>query len=182
MLRKGRSQERKRESRKAQAAQFLLDHPGLEAALNYDHHISQDLKSNLSRWGSLSDAQIALAYKLVVDGEARKARDAQMAAALVSALPWVAGTLTVTGKVLHVKTEEGFYGTTHKMLVQLPDGKKCWGSVPSSLYADVQNGYQGSVQGSTVTFTATFEPKQGDDKFAWFKRPRKASRLPEAGS
>ena len=87
------------------------------------------------------------------------------------------GRVEVTGKVVMVKCylSESF-GTTTKMLVvfEMPDGSvwKGFGSVPKSLLQ--RNDLSGiDLQGSQVTFTATFAPKELG--FAYFSRPSKAS-------
>ena len=73
-----------------------------------------------------------------------------------------AGRYEVTGELVHVKAEEGFYGMQYKMLVKTPNGCKLWGKLPSSL---------DSVFRGNITFTATFEP--GKNGLSYFKRPSK---------
>jgi hypothetical protein len=89
-------------------------------------------------------------------------------------IPVVTGRHEITGKVLTIKTVEGFRydQETWKMLllVDTPEGTyKLWGSIPASILLD-------TVPGAEVTFTATVENAKGDDtSFGIFKRPTKAT-------
>jgi hypothetical protein len=148
----------------AQAEAFLQAHPGLSEALDTEHYISNDLKRALARWGSLSEAQVKLAFKLVGDVKIQAEHKAQDEALKANAPAWIKGRQVVEGVILVVKVqdENRFYFATEKMLVQLADGRKCWGTCPSN---------QEFVKGASISFSADFTPKDGDPTFAWFKRP-----------
>ncbi len=147
---------------------LLAEHPGLAEALENDHYIAQDIARRFH--GSspqLSEKQIALLFKL--QGEAEK-RAKERAEQQANAVPVVEGKATeITGKVLSEKWQEGYYGTTHKMLVLDDRGFKVWGSVPSALSA--------VSRGDRVSFTAATEASNDDETFGFFKRPRKAEFL-----
>jgi len=83
------------------------------------------------------------------------------------------GRTAVKGKILAIKEHErasySYYdsGFDWKMLVEMENKSTVWGTVPSSLDADV---------GDVVEFTATFEVAQNDKTHAYFKRPSKAKK------
>jgi hypothetical protein len=77
------------------------------------------------------------------------------------------GRIEVTGKVLSVKDYGNSYRAALKMLVLDDRGFKVWGGMPGSTMGQ-------RCEGKRVTFTATVEPKPGDTKFGYFKRPTKA--------
>jgi len=111
----------------------------------------------------------------IIDGNIAKKAEwaAKNAAENADAEAIVNGKQVITGVVLTVKTQEGYYGDTLKMLVRDDRGFKVWGSVPRSLsnaaYED-----RTTVKGSRVTFSATVEASEDDNKFGFYKRPTKA--------
>ncbi len=155
---------RNRRVAKAKNRILLAAHPGINAALKTDHYISRDLRAKAIKWGGLSDRQIELAFKLVGDAAKRAAEKAD-------AVPAPEGRFEVTGEILCIKIQDGFYGPQTKMLVKIKaeDGHwKAWGTYPSSLAAE---------RGDTIKFTATFERSDKDEDFAFFKRPAKAQEV-----
>ena len=75
-----------------------------------------------------------------------------------------------------MKSVEGQYGSTRKMLVSVVSEQgqwKCWGTAPR-----LDEGYV--CKGDEVTFTAMFEQARDDESFAFFKRPTKTSIRREA--
>ena len=80
-----------------------------------------------------------------------------------SAPSWKDGRFEVSGVIKSTKWVDSAYGSSLKMLVELDDGRSCWGSVPSKL-DEVD-------RGDLVSFKATFSKSSDDDKFAFFKRP-----------
>src|ERR1019366_8478275 len=112
---------------------FLATAPaGLEAALAADHHISRDLDSKLTHWGSLSEKQVAFAFKLAKEVEEKKTRPAEK---LVPA-PVSDKRLTVRGVLVSSKSFESDFGTCTKMTVKVetPEGNwLAWGSLPATL-------------------------------------------------
>ena len=152
------------------AGKFLEEHSGLQEALGTDHHISKDLSAKLIKYGSLSEKQVALAFKLVEQATHQEARDAERTAKHAVAPDWTPERADVTGTVLSTRCDQGPYGAVLKMLMELTDGRRCWGTVPSAILG--LNG--GSLVGRSISFTATFESSADDKKFAFYKRPTKA--------
>ena len=106
------------------------------------------------------------APKVAAAAAQRAAEQAELAAAE----PCPPGRVEITGEILTIKLQEGYYGDTWKMLVKDDRGFKVWGSIPSSLHAS---------RGVRVSFMAAVEPSADDDKFGFFKRPTKAVNLDE---
>jgi hypothetical protein len=79
--------------------------------------------------------------------------------------PVVEGRIVVSGVVLTVKMQEGYYGWEQKMLVRDDRGFKVWGTVPSCIEPE---------RGSRVEFTATVNKSDKDETFGLYKRPSKA--------
>jgi hypothetical protein len=87
-------------------------------------------------------------------------RRAQMARPEVVKVDAKAGRQVITGKVVSRKVEEGFYGTTDKIMVEVDGGAiRFWGTNPKGMYE----------RGDEVNFTATVEPKETG--FAFYSRP-----------
>lgn len=80
------------------------------------------------------------------------------------------GRYEIEGVVRTTKIQYSDFGGQLKMLVELDNGTKVWGSVPSALYVEA---------GDRVRFTATVERSGDDSGFGFFKRPAKAERLEE---
>ena len=62
------------------------------------------------------------------------------------------------------------FGSTLKMIVKTEAGWKLWVTVPNSIM-----GTDEGLSGKHVTLTATVTPSDRDSKFAFGKRPSKAS-------
>ena len=103
-----------------------------------------------------------------------------------NAEPVVAGRQTITGVVVSTKLVDGYYGDVFKMLVKDDRGFKVWGTVPQAIIDEAVYQTQirfgpdtsydyGVLKGQRVTFTATVEASNDDDKFGFFKRPTKAA-------
>ena len=138
------------------------------------NEFARSLDEALSAYGKLSPNQGAAVLKIIDGNIAKKAEwAAKNAAENANAEAIVNGKQVITGEVITVKTQEGYYGDTLKMLVRDDRGFKVWGSVPRSLsnaaYED-----RTTVKGSRVTFSATVEASEDDNKFGFYKRPTKA--------
>jgi hypothetical protein len=148
---------------------FLAAHPGLADALELDHRILHDLKDKLVRYLSLSDKQVALAFKL-----AEEVRHPKPAEVTVPA-PEGSG-VTVRGTVLSVKEYESFYGDGMALKVTVkvatPDGYwLAWGTLPRSL--------SGVGRGAEIELVANL--KRGrEPHFALMSRPRGGRELTPA--
>lgn len=125
--------------------------------------ILEDMLNKLSKYFSLSRRQIAFARKLVREADSKQALAAEREAKMVDAADWEDGRFEIEGKILSVKWKDNDFGGSYKMIVELEDGRRCWGSVPSKL--------GDSEVGDVVRFKATFSKSNDDSKFAFFKRP-----------
>jgi hypothetical protein len=138
--------------------------PGLEDALSIEHPISVDLASKLRSYGSLSEAQIDLAFRLRADSYCpERPKEANV--------PAPEGRVKVCGVLVSKKAQEGPYGIAIKGTVKVVTDRGvwlAWGTIPASL---LSNGNDSGVQvGQRVEFTATL--KRGrDEHFALFSRP-----------
>lgn len=162
-LKRGRAARIEAERRKIVRERFCSSHPGLEEALATEHYISRDLSFKLGRYGSLSDKQIALAFKLAED-----AKTPRPVEKLVPA-PVADGRQTVRGRVVSLKWVESQFGGSTKMTVKVetPEGNwLAWGTRPATL---------GDCEvGDLVEFDAALKAGR-DAHFAIVSRPTKGS-------
>ena len=142
----------------AQAARsFLAEHVGLASVLAASGRgILRSFAQQLAARGSLSEKQVAAAFKVAAD--------------VAAALPVIEvpeGRQTVEGEIISVKEYFNSYtgGTDLKMLVLDPRGFKVFGSIPRSIIMDAE-------RGAKVRFTARLEAKELG--FGFFKRPTQA--------
>lgn len=148
-------------------------HPGIGEALAADHKIVRDIASKLATYGSLSEKQIALVFRLAAESKAPKAT-----------VP--AGRAEVVAVVTSLKEVESNYGgfynrcgayvggkVTTKMTAKVETASgsyRVYGTVPSALVETTK-------VGDTLRFTATFEASKDDPSFGFFKRPSCAERV-----
>jgi hypothetical protein len=122
--------------------QTLIAHPGLNAALKAHHHISEDLRGKFIRTGKLSEAQVALAFKLKAQADRWAEREAEEAKLNWIAVPDTGKRFKVQGTILGFKDDEGYMGEpVTKMLVRAEhDGGffKLYGSFTDTMY-DLMN-------------------------------------------
>jgi hypothetical protein len=79
------------------------------------------------------------------------------------------GRQKLVGTVKSTKTVPGYMGgITYKMLVELENGNRVYGTIPGSISGDV---------GNTVEFMAKVTPSEDDTHFGFFSRPTKASEV-----
>jgi hypothetical protein len=123
----------KRRMIRAQIKKQLADDPELREALRVDHHITHDIRARYIQWGHVSPAQRNLLIKLLNEANAP-----------VEDVNWIdvpEGRHLIEGTVLSAKYQESFYGDTFKMLVRVDTDAgsyKVWGTVPSSIEADMR--------------------------------------------
>ena len=178
---------RKSQKAKGAAEKFLTEHPGLREALDCDHHISADLLRQLLRKGTLSEKQVALALRLPEQQKQREAAQAARDEKLATATKWEEGRQEITGKVISRREEEAYGGgSCWKMLVELEDGRRCWGTIPANLTTTQETDADGfvhyfafDVTGSKISFNGTIQLSKKDPYFAFFKRPASAVVLEE---
>lgn len=135
-----------------------------EALTSETRRIAEDMLRKLAKWFSLSRKQIAFMRRLEREDSTRKARQEVEALKRAGAPDWEPGRFEVSGLVLALKLKDAGFGPSWKMLVELEDGRKCWGSVPKWFEGE---------KGDSIEFLATFEASREDSKFAFFKRPAK---------
>lgn len=155
-------------SKDARARQFCSSHIGLAEAFEADHYIVRDVHGKLRQYGSISQKQIDLVFKIAREwAEGAEAR-AVASARIVPDAP--EGKVTVEGVILGFKTVDGYAYNTKvtKMIVESDEGWKVYVTVPAHLNAD---------KGDRVRFGATLQQSRGDAKFAYGKRPTKAVNL-----
>ncbi|NBW22238.1 MAG: hypothetical protein EBR82_81230 [Caulobacteraceae bacterium] len=154
-------------------AQLILSELGLSRAWElyndkakadmYEENTVHNMVMDLTRYGNMSDKQIAFMRSLVHRIDNREAITEERKREKEAAAPCPNGRLQVTGTVLSTKWSDGVYGRVLKMMVKAEGGYTLWGTVPSAL---------GEVEkGSVVTFKATIEPSQKDPKHGFFSRP-----------
>lgn len=161
--------------RLVRSEKFWAENPSLReslpAALETDHYISRDLKANFEKWGSLSEKQVALVFKLEKDVAEKAARAAEEAANPKSKepVPNTKERITITGTFISCKWQRSDYGDTLKCLVEDDRGFRLWGTYPSALPE--------LSRGDRVTFCAKVTRSDKDDYFGFTSRPTKAKVL-----
>ena len=134
-----------------------------------------DISQKAARYGSVSDAQVALVTRLFaqIEEAARRleTREADNAALIATGVVAPEGRIVVTGVIAAQKAIEGDYGTTYKMLVVTEAGWRVWVTEPGSI---------SPFKGDTVRFTATLTRSDDDALFAFGSRPAKAEILVSA--
>jgi hypothetical protein len=157
-----------RQIKAAQISTLLTANEGLEDALTVDHYIVRDIRSKLSKYGSLSPAQVALVFKIA---------DETVKGLVEVNVPAPTGRVTFTGKVVSIKYQAPYcYGAvgTYKATIKVEDQPRkvwlAWVTVPSNSEWS---------KGDTVTVTASLE--LGDSAhFAFGKRPKAVAHIPAA--
>ncbi len=107
-------------------------------------------------------------------------REAARAAEMADAADAPTGRVEITGEVIKLDSRETDWGTIYKMIIKTDEGWKLWVSQPQSLFdipIDEGLGHRSVEVGERVTMAVTVEPSPDDPKFAFGKRPSKASRV-----
>ncbi len=148
---------------------FLDKHEGLAEALQVDHRISRDLASQFETRCKLSDAQVALAFKLLADlwKPVWQRNETNVSAP--------EGRVTVRGTVVSAKWHEGQFGTSLKITVKVQTDLGCWlawGSAASNMleFSEPVRDVPSMLRGAEVEFTASVQ-RGREPHFAFFKRP-----------
>lgn len=152
-----------REARRQAGLEFVASVEGLGVALKGEHRILADLAEKVDLYGSLSDKQVALAFKIAGELENRVE---------VAKVTPAAGRTEIAGLVISEKESFGPYGSSIRITVKVEENGGEWlanGTAPASLL-DATAG--STLKGREVRFSATVEPR--DEGFAFFKRPTKA--------
>lgn len=127
-----------------------------------------DLSRARRLYGALTVGQTPWPVKALAKRAEWVAKRAAQAAALAQAPELAEGRYEVEGTVVSVKWVDSDFGGNLKMLVELADGNRVFGTVPSSLDAEA---------GDRVAFTAQVERSKGDEHFGYYKRPTKARKI-----
>lgn len=151
---------------------------GDDMAVDRETRFRSELAWKLHRFGSLSEAQVA-----AVERGLEREREAAAKHERATAAGAFDGEMTVEATVVSVKWQDNRFGSgsTKKMLVELDDGRRAFGTVAASL-DEVEHDDEGRHVSSTlvgkgdrVRFTATFEASKDDATFGFFKRPKRAT-------
>lgn len=159
-----RAAARKRAAREQAYNAAVTADPELGEALQSSHYIVISIADQLFRKGEISDKQRAVVLKIAKQEAEREATEQQRKAGLTNL---EAGKQEITGTILNFKDCESQYGVTTKMLLQLDNGNRLFGTCPRSLMSNDK-----VQRGSKVAFVATVEPKETG--FGFFSRPTKA--------
>jgi len=128
------------------------------------HNFLLDMKKALDEWGKLTPGQLRASVKWQERDKAR----AQEKPRETPATPLEEGRRTMTGVVKSVKWQEGDFGTQLKMLVELLDGNRVWGTVPSAIIPAMD---EQALVGKSIVFTGTVKRSGKDEHFGYFSRP-----------
>lgn len=143
----------------------------LEALPQDANYFIKDMQRAVERWGKLTPGQ-EQATRRFIEREAKfQEVKREREAALKDAPALTAGRQALAGKILSTKLQDSDYGTSLKMLVELPDGNRVFGTVPASLDRIPTE----DMPGKRVNFTATVKPSDKDPHFGYFSRPANAS-------
>jgi hypothetical protein len=128
-----------------------------------DYGMVKEHAAQLAKWMTPArcEAIVAIGERLLADS-----------VKMASAPALKPGRYEFAGLVRTIKVVHSAYGSSLKMLVELPDGNRVWGTLPSAI--------SNADKGDTVQLTATVEVKAGDPHFGFFSRPSKATLLSTA--
>lgn len=145
------------------------------SGLNWGLNVLFDIARKARQYGDASTKQVALVDRVLGEQEAKWAAYVEREQAKLDnpAGPAPEGRQSVQGIVVKRDEKQGedYWGNPtirFVMTVKLDSGALVWGTEPSSINPEV---------GSRVEFVATFERKQDDETFAFYKRPAKARQL-----
>ena len=144
---------------------YTETNPEVTTKFQYEERTIVDIVGKLVKYGSASDRATNYIGVLLKKIEERAVIEAKRAAEAALAADCPEGRVTVEGEIVSMRMQDGYYGSTMKMLVVDKTGYKVWGTVPSNITVE---------RGSHVKFTAMVEPSKDDPKFGFFKRPTKA--------
>lgn len=146
------------------ARQAEHDDPSWDAC-SREVHFRASLASKLFQHGSLSEAQVEAVRRGL-------AREAEIDAKHAAAGPLVAGKQEIEGTIVSHKWQESDYGSTHKMLVEMDNGNRVFGTlfaaVDEACWLD-EECTQYEPKGVRVKFVAEVEPSRGDPFFGFFR-------------
>jgi hypothetical protein len=121
------------------------------------HRFLQSLHAQASRGATLSTKQLDALEDVLAGLEADTLR-------LASVPALVAGKQSMRGIIQRIKTVDGKFGPTRKMVVLLDNGNKVYSSIPAALCAN-------AIQGAPVHFCGTVTVANDDPHFGFVKFP-----------
>ncbi len=182
-------------------AEIHTANPDLAAALKVGHKITRDIEDRLARFGTISDKQLALVFKIQQQARERAAEE-------LTRVPVPNDRVAVRGRVLSTKYQWNDYVQAEMlkmlMLVTTDEGGtyRVFGSVPKAMLDDIQDrgeelrrhwfnktsAYEvahnqpvsdepppnPNLKGATVAFDARLVQSDDDPYFGFFSRPTKA--------
>ena len=143
-------------------AALFSANPGLEEALCVRHRIINDMNSKLTKYGELSEKQIAFCIKLADEITIREATEPKIVV--------TEGRRDLVVTILsckHYYSDE--FGDSYKMFVKTDAGEKLWGSVPKGLLSTVK--HYTELKGLRVEIRATVKGSDKDIYFGIWSRP-----------
>jgi hypothetical protein len=138
---------------------------------DWNINIQRDIVTKVRQYGDISPKQAALLERLVAELDEQLTKHQARAAAQAENGPAPVGQQTIEGEVTSTDVRENAYGMRRVMTVRLDNGARVWGTIPRVLIDTVRDA--GTLMGTRVTFTATFEHSD-DETFAFFKKPLRA--------
>jgi hypothetical protein len=168
-----------------------IDTINRDGMTGYEAETIRDIGNKLAAYGSLSEKQgqfvLGLFEKIrsgdtqaerTAEREERIAREnAERAEALQTVAGWERGRFHIEGTILSVREADPYADyPADKMLVELTDKRRCWGSIPAKVWRTLGDDQElNDLRGARVSFTATFSPSLDDKHFAFYTRPAKVT-------
>lgn len=144
------------------ASEFINKVGQVLLACDHDEIIDESRENIARSWIVKSDKTIAALKKTIEKRNADKA-------ARADAPDWQDGRQDISGKIVSGKWKDTSFGSSFKLLIELEDGRRCWGSAPQKFLDD---NIENEVEGLTISIKATISASRDDLKFAFFKRPK----------
>jgi hypothetical protein len=169
--------EKRKAAREDREYKFRTQHPDLyKFVMEFDEENSYiaRLKWGIEKFGSPQDYHIDGLKRFIAGREKYLLAKMEESRKLDNAPNLTDGRQHIEGVVVSVKPpNQAAQFPAWKMLVQMDDGNKVFGTIPNSLYLAV--GILDNLKGERVSFDAKVEAKE--DHFGFFSRPSKAVKL-----
>jgi hypothetical protein len=136
----------------------------------YEENTICDIVGKLVRYGNISDKQMNFIGRLLtqIDGRVVIAKKRAEEKALAAPVP--TGRFVIEGKIVSRQYKSDIMYPAFKITVKHVSGWCVYGTLPASL--------EDAKVGDFVTFSATVEVSDGDQKFGFFSRPACGKILP----
>ena len=123
--------------------------------------------------GTLTPNMVAALERSFAQDKERAAEREAREAALKDAPKLVEGRYAFIGRIKSEKWVESQFGTQHKVLIELANGNRVFGTLPAAFERKMQPVYGQPVPetvGSLIALTAAVQPKE--DHFGFYSRPK----------